>query len=299
MTGRENSCTTAMLAVVNPAAGGGRCGKRAEPELARLRAAGVSLDVAHTAGPGDATALVRAARARGVTRFLAVGGDGTAYEVVNGLLPGPRATIGFLPLGTGNSFLKDYVADDPVAAIARGQTRPADAVRVVHDEGELFSINLFCLGFPANVATLTNRRLKPFGKFGYVLGVLGCLFRHPRRAFPWRANEGIANDARCLFVTFSNSRFTGGNMMIAPKADPADGLVEIVSVGPIGRFATLTTLPRLFRGTLLDHGAVTRHACTRVDFDLDEPIDAVVDGEVVHLRPRSLEVLPHALDVFA
>jgi len=290
-----------MLAVVNPAAGSGRCGRRAGRALAELRAAGVACDVVETDGPGDATRLVRAARDRGVTRFLAVGGDGTGYEVVNGLLPGPRATVGFLPLGTGNSFLRDFDAGarDPVVAIARGATRPCDAVRVVHDGGELYSINLFCLGFPADVATITNRRLKPFGRFGYVLGVLGCLFRLPRRPFPWRADAGAAHADPCLFVTFSNSRFTGGGMMIAPRADPADGLVEIVRAGPMGRWATLRAFPRIFRGTFLDHPMVERCAAARVAFDLDGPVDAMVDGEVVRLRPRSLEVLPHALDVLS
>ena len=100
------------LAIVNPAAGGGRSRKLLGPALARLRAGGIEVKVATTHSPGDATEIARSAYARGVRHFIAVGGDGTSYEVVNGLYPHAfeheRPTLGFLPLGTGNSFLRDF-----------------------------------------------------------------------------------------------------------------------------------------------------------------------------------------------
>ncbi len=101
-----------FFAIVNPAAGGGRCGNLAAAALERVRAAGMELEVAATTRAGEATALAREAYARGVRNFLAVGGDGTAFEIVNGLFPEAqtegRAALGFLPLGTGNSFLRDF-----------------------------------------------------------------------------------------------------------------------------------------------------------------------------------------------
>ncbi len=99
-----------FLAVVNPAAGGGRCRKLVGPALDRLRAGGIDLAVVETSAPGQATVLVRDAYAQGYRKFIAVGGDGTSYEVVNGLFPsaGGAATLAFLPLGTGNSFLRDF-----------------------------------------------------------------------------------------------------------------------------------------------------------------------------------------------
>src|SRR4051812_46745340 len=105
-----------FLAIVNPAAGGGRCGRMAEAALNGLRAGNVDLEIATTKQPGDATLLARAAYARGVRHFIAVGGDGTVCEIVNGLFPEAaspttnedRPSLGFLPLGTGNSFLRDF-----------------------------------------------------------------------------------------------------------------------------------------------------------------------------------------------
>ena len=96
-----------FLAVVNPAAGGGRCRKLMGPALDRLRAGGIDLKVVETTAPGQATLLVRDAYAKGFRKFIAVGGDGTSYEIVNGLFPGDgggQPTLAFLPLGTGNSF---------------------------------------------------------------------------------------------------------------------------------------------------------------------------------------------------
>jgi len=110
------------LAIVNPAAGGGRSRKMLGSALERLRAGGVTVDVAETQGPGDATRLARDAYGRGRRRFIAVGGDGTSYEVVNGLFPeasaGERPKLGFLPLGTGNSFLRDFSRRGELAGAA-------------------------------------------------------------------------------------------------------------------------------------------------------------------------------------
>ena len=125
------------LAVVNPAAGGGRSRKLLGPALERLRAAGLKIDVVETLGEGDATRIARAAYARGQTHFLAVGGDGTSYEIINGLFPeaehGKRPTIGFLPLGTGNSFLRDFTTrgmEHTIEALLAERSRTCDVLRL-------------------------------------------------------------------------------------------------------------------------------------------------------------------------
>ena len=100
------------LAIVNPAAGGGRSRRLLGSALARLQAGGIDVKVTETRSPGEATEIAREAYGRGICNFIAVGGDGTSYEIVNGLYPqaleGERPTLGFLPLGTGNSFLRDF-----------------------------------------------------------------------------------------------------------------------------------------------------------------------------------------------
>ena len=295
----------ALLAVVNPAAGGGRCGKLVGPALDRLRAAGIQLEVAETRYPGHGSELAREAYKAGQRRFLAVGGDGTSYEIVNGLFPGAesgeRPTLAFLPLGTGNSFLRDFTdrgAEYATRALLEGRSRTCDVLRMTHRDGVIHYLNLLSMGFTAHVAALTNRRFKSLGEFGYLLGVFLCLLRLRREAFPLRVDgEPEWDRRRCLFLTFNNSKFTGGKMMIAPQADPTDGLVEFVRWGPIGRLGLLANLRRLYDGSHVAHPLASRRSARRIEFALHGPVDVMVDGEVRTLDCRALDVLPAALEV--
>src|SRR5579863_9546503 len=288
------------LAIVNPAAGGGRSRKLLGPALDRLQAGGLEVKVASTHGPGQATEIAREAYERGVRNFIAVGGDGTSYEVVNGLYPQAlsteRPTLGFLPLGTGNSFLRDFSdrgVEHAIESLLAGRSRACDVMRLRHRTGVIYYINLLSMGFSADVATLRARRFSAWGELGYVTSIFLTLAKFNRRPFPVRV-EGDAgfDDRRCLFLTFNNSKFTGGTMMIAPKAQIDDGLIEYVRWGPIGRVGLIRNLPGLYDGTHVQHRLAERKAVRRIEFDLDAPIDVMVDGEVLTLHCEELDVLP-------
>ncbi len=292
------------LAVVNPAAGGGRCRKLVRPALDRLRAGGVSLQVVESNAPVQATQLVRNAYAEGYRKFVAVGGDGTSYEIVNGLFPkatNEPVTLAFLPLGTGNSFLRDFSdrgVEFAIEALLAQRSRPCDVLRLTHESGVLHYINLLSMGFSADVATLRARRFSGWGEIGYQSSIFISLARFRRRPFPVRVDGALELDRRpCLFLTFSNSKFTGGTMMIAPKAEVDDGLIEYVRWGPIGRVGLIRNLPTLYDGTHINHPLAERRPAQRIDFELDTPVDVMVDGEVLTLRCQSLDVLPSALNV--
>lgn len=293
------------LAIINPAAGGGRCGKLAPQTVARLRSKGIDVEVAETHRSGDATELARQGAAGGFRHFLAGGGDGTSYEVINGLFPQrdsqQRVLLGFLPLGTGNSFLRDFTnggLEHAISAIVAGSSRPCDVIRFAHRDGVLHFINLLSVGFTAEAGELTNRRFKQFGEVGYLLATLVTWRRLHFPVFPFRLDGSAEADRRpCTYLTFSNSRFTGGKLMISPRADTADGLIEVTRVGPVGRVAFLRTFPKIFTGTHLGHPSVSRWAVGRVDFEVSVPIDVMIDGEIVRCVPRCIDVLPSALDV--
>lgn len=294
-----------FLAIVNPAAGGGRCGKLAPAALKRVCELGIDLEIAQTTRPGEATPLARDAYARGFRNFLAVGGDGTSFEIVNGIFPEAatqgRAALGFLPLGTGNSFLRDFTTrgvEHTIEALREARRRPCDVIRLRHAAGDIFFINMLNLGFAAEAGEIANRKFKRWGQMGYVFGVFARLARLEHVAFPHRLEGAAEWDRRtCLFLAFGNSKFTGGKMMIAPKADPADGRIEYVRWSPLGRLRLLWTFPRLFTGTHIHHPLASRAAVERIEFDLDRPVNVIVDGEVIRLQCRSVEVLPSALDV--
>jgi diacylglycerol kinase (ATP) len=295
------------LAILNPAAGGGRSRKLLGPALDRLRAGGIEVKVASTRGPGDASAIVADAYARGTRHFIAIGGDGTAFEIVNGLYPqalnGERPTLGFLPLGTGNSFLREFSdkgVEYAIESLLARRSRTCDVLRLRHRAGVLYYINLLSMGFSADVATLRARRFSAWGELGYITSIFLTLARFKRRPFPTRVEgEAEFDNRRCLFVTFNNSKFTGGTMMIAPKAEINDGLIEYVRWGPIGRLGLIRNLPTLYDGTHIQHPLAEHKAVRHVEFKLDAPVDVMVDGEVLTLHCEELDVLPAALNVVA
>ena len=292
---------------MNPAAGGGRSRKLLGPALERLKAGGIEVKVAATRAAGEATQITREAYARGVRKFIAVGGDGTSYEIVNGLYPealrGDRPTLAFLPLGTGNSFLRDFSdrgVEYAIESLLAGRSRPCDVLRLRHRAGELYFINLLSIGFTADVATLRARSFSGWGELGYLTSIFLTLARFNRRPFPVRVEgDGGFDNRRCLFLTFNNSKFTGGTMMIAPKAEVDNGLVEYVRWGPIGRLGLIRNLPTLYDGTHIEHPLAEHKGVRRVEFDLDQPVDVMVDGEVLTLHCEEIDVLPGALNVVA
>jgi len=323
-----------FLAIINPAAGGGSCRQRVGAALDRLRAAGIALEAAETSAVGHATQIAREAYGHGYRKFLAVGGDGTSYEIVNGLFPESGSqqsrsqvsgfgsqgvsggaenqiedqipTLGFLPLGTGNSFLRDFEdgasgkrgLEHAMQALEARRSRPCDVMRLTHKDGAIYYMNLLSVGFAADVAALRHRRFLRLGQFGYLLSIFLCLARLDRRPFPVRLEDQRDFDSRrCLFLTFNNSKFTGGTMMIAPDAVTDDGLIEYVRWGPIGRMGLIRNLATLYDGTHTRHPLAEREAVRRVEFQLGGPVDVMVDGEVLTLECRTIDVLPSALRV--
>jgi diacylglycerol kinase (ATP) len=293
------------LAVVNPAAGGGRCRKLVGPALERLRAGGLKLEIVETSKPGEATQLAREHYARGYRRFLAVGGDGTSYEIVNGLFPEAEHSeaplLGFLPLGTGNSFLRDFTdrgVEGAMEALLAQRTRACDVLRMAHEDGVIHYINLLSVGFAADVNATRCRSFAGWGEPGYFLSIFLRLAQLRRRPFPLRVDATPEIDRRrCLFLTFNNSKFTGGTMMIAPDAQVDDGRIEYVRWGPIGRFGLIRNLSTLYDGTHVNHPLAERRAVRQIEFDLDGPVDVMVDGEALTLHLQKLDVLPSALHV--
>jgi len=293
------------VAVLNPAAGGGRCGSQAGQAIQRLRDAGLEIEVMETRAAGDGSRIAHEAYERGIRRFIAVGGDGTGYEVINGLFPqaaddGEVVRLGFLPLGTGNSFLRDFTeegADYALNALLEGRVRPCDVIRLSHRDGVLHYINILSMGFTAEVGALTNRRFKPLGQGGYVLGVVTTVARLHDFVIPMSVDGAPLNSEPCTFVSINNSRFTGGKMMMAPQADTGDGMADLVRVGQMGRIGLLKTFPKIFKGTHVNHPAVSQEQVKAIDFDLHGPIDVMIDGEVLNLVPKRLQVLPGVLEV--
>lgn len=295
-----------FFAILNGAAGGGRCRARADAVLERLHDAGCELELHITEGPGHATELASEAWAEGHRRFVSIGGDGTAFEVINGLFPrakgDDRPTLSILPLGTGNSFLRDFgIAHEAAAldAILQGRSRPCDVVRIEHRDGELHYLNLLGIGFVARAGDLTNRRFKRLGAAGYGLAVVGSVATLEYIVEPLRLDGGEVDSRPATFVCFCNSRYTGGSMMMAPHADPSDGFLDVIRVGVLRRRDLVSAFPRIFQGSHVDMPEVEESRGAKAIFEKPRMQPVMIDGEIRELEIRSLEVVPGALEVIA
>jgi len=292
--------SNAYYTIVNRTAGGGRCAKDAPEAMEVLEGRGLVLNVAFTGAPKHATELARRAASNGCRRFLSVGGDGTAAEIVNGLVASGVAAdckLGMLPLGTGNSFLRDFGINEPEAAceaIARGKSTAIDVLRLTHDNGVIHFINTMGTGFVARAGELTNERFKFLGAAGYIAAVLVCVLRLQYEENTLRC-AGAIDDARTVLTSFSNSQYTGGSMRMAPDAQVADGLLDVVRAGPLGRAALMAAFARIFSGTHTDLDAVWTRQVDRVEFANPTLQAVLIDGDLYHLTPLSIDVLPAAI----
>jgi len=296
------------VAIINPAAGGGRSGREGPRALRTLREAKVDLDdIRYTRAAGDAQRIAREAWQQGARRFLVVGGDGTTHEVINGCVPEAlsgeeRPTIAMLPLGTGNSFLRDFGIFDAkgaLAAIERGTARSSDVVRLDHEDGALLSFNIVGLGFSATVGARANARYKRFGALGYVVAVFETAMNLQAPVFPLRLDGGELDSRPTTLLSFSNSRFTGGAMEMAPRAKIDDGELDVIRISSMPRLRFVAQFPSIFRGKHTETSVVEEKRARRVDFEINETIDCMIDGEIVRVRPRAVEVVPRAFSVVA
>lgn len=292
--------------IANPASGGGRGRRLAEGAAAALEGAGVSVDVRWSEGPDHATTLALDAAKAGAPLLIAAGGDGTVFEVLGGLMrartTARRPALGLLPVGTGNSFAREFGlthVDGAVARLLAGTLRPVDVVRVTHTEGVCHSVNLVSVGFTADAGDRTNRAWKAWGKAGYVAAVLECVRDLAPTEIAYTLDERTRVEGPATFVAFSNSRFTGGAMRMAPAADVADGRLDVIRAGRLSRAALLGAFPGIFSGRHVERDDVTHATAARVTFDPLPARPVLVDGEILNLSLVALDVLPRALEVVA
>lgn len=299
--------------ILNPTSGDGRGGKlrpSIERELARR---GVAFEVVETEGPRHATELARDIAADAVDVVAAVGGDGTAHEVANGLLQASRENgadgpaLAVLPVGTGNDFVKMLGLykrlDRAYDVLAHAPPRRFDVGLARWDGGEEYFINGAGTGIDVEVVRQILK-LRPMpGVLKYLNGVLRAVVRF--RAIPLRVHVGDrAYEDRMMMVAVGNGRCIGGGFWVTPEAEPDDGLVDILMVSNLNYPQIAAVIPKVMRGTHMGVRQVTmdRHGEVRIEAGGDEPLFFQLDGELREppgARELRITVQPAALTVLA
>jgi YegS/Rv2252/BmrU family lipid kinase len=276
-----------------------------------------------TSGPGDAIGLARAAACAGADLVVAVGGDGTVNEVVNGILTapgaGPRAgaepgrapALGILPAGSGSDFARSLAIPRDVGGaletLASGRRRRIDAGRITCapfeprsalERTDRFFVNMGGCGASAHVAERFNRRGIP-GAVGYaVAAALTTLrYRWPQVEIE---TDDVAPHAVKLNALFTcNGEYCGGGMRVARGASLDDGLLLVVEAAGVSRLRTILEWPRLYGGHLARVRGVRVTSARRVRVTSGEMVPVDCDGEVIGRLPAVYEIVPGAITVCA
>lgn len=301
-----------VAVIVNPAAGGGRMGRMWPAAEAALTAALGRLDVAVTQRPGDGRALAAAFTRQDVDVIIAAGGDGTASEVVDGMMKDAASRpklpdLALLPVGTGSDLGRSLGVERDPALLARSiKTRPPrhlDAARVTYrlEDGskeQRCFLNIASLGISADIARAVNASSKRLltGKALFAWHTLRELIGYGGAGLTVRIDGQTVFAGQSALVAVANNHSFAGGMMIAPDARMDDGLLDIVIVRDASRLALIRALRLVYDGSHRNLGLCSFHRGKHVEIAaLTRSVGLEIDGETAGFTPVSIEVVPKAL----
>ena len=303
------------VVVVNPNSQGGRLGKR-WPELADTLARAFPFDDVQTKGPGDATRIAREALRSGAERIVAIGGDGTINEVVNGFFDdgapiAPDASFALIPYGTGGDFRRSIEVPldhaEAAAVIAANRRKQIDVgkLELTRRDGtraiRMFA-NIASFGVSGVVDRLVNESGKKLGRLSFALATARASwsYKNQRVQLSFDGNAADRIEATINTVAVANGKYFGGAMMVAPNAELDDGQFDVVAMGDFTFGDLLKSGRRLYKGTHLAMDKVTSRRARVVVAEPVDPgatIELDVDGEPLGQLPARFELLPAALSV--
>lgn len=290
--------------VVNPVAGTGRSGRQWANREQQVRERFPQADVQFTHARSDAIRLASSAAERGQELVVAVGGDGTMNEVVNGLMTVPeesRPCLGLLPSGSGGDFARGQgVPSDTAQALAllqEGQARRIDVGRLqCGDQAPRYFLNAADAGVGARVVERMQRGrrwLPPRGSYLWqsICGLLA--WRNPEVCF--QADDGPEERVKIKALVLANNPYFGSGMCIAPDAKVDSGELAFVVFGDLGRLEAVRRLGETYAGKPIEHKRITYRTCRKLKVTSANPVPVEADGELMGYLPWTAEVLPGAL----
>ena len=263
---------------------------------ADFKSQGVRIDIVRTPAREEAARLAREAAADGYRFIVAAGGDGTANEVANGLV-GSEAVLGLYPIGSGNDFARALGYPRRRRDLVRFlRTARRHSIDVGELNGRVF-VNAAGVGIDAHVAARVTATTRVVGDtFGYLAGALVGIATY--RPQPMRVLvDGELVNGRFLAVVAANGTHFGSGMHVAPQASLDDGQLDVILAGEMGMWSSVIALAKIYRGTHVDGKKIVLKRARVVEVELERPLAAELDGEVLQVQHLSIRVRPHALSV--
>ena len=302
-----SSFGTAVL-IANVRSGKGGVGKALPEVEAELRARGLDYEVRRTEHRGHATEIAREVVSSGGRFVVAMGGDGTVHEVVNGMIAddraiNPDAVLGVVAAGTGSDFIKTFglpaAPKDAVRHLDGGESFLIDIGKITYMDGDKQVIRYFPniaeVGLGAAVVARAERLPRWLGPTVYLAAFWLCMRKHKAARVSVdvvdRTYEGLMNN-----MVVANGQFFGGGMKIAPRAAPTDGLLDI-QVEHARKREAIAMMPKVFKGQHVPHPDIEEYKRVRCSITCDRPLPIEADGEVLGTTPASFEVIPDAIQL--
>lgn len=280
--------------IVNPSAGGGRALAVLPAVEAALRGFGMDPDTRRTTSVAHARDLALEAADAGVVP-VTLSGDGLV-GCVAGALSGRGATMGVLPGGRGNDFVRVAgLPADPVAAcavIATGTPTPIDLGEV---DGRPF-VGIASLGFDSDANRIANEAPARLGNLVYAYGALRALVSWQPATFSLTL-DGQPRTFSGWSVAAANTKAYGGGMFLAPDAELDDGALDVVLSAQASKLRFLALLPRIFKGTHVRSPIITVLRGRELTVTADRPFTVYADGDPIGELPVTIRVRPAAVDV--
>ncbi len=292
------------IALIANSRSSGISGNNLRPDLENeFKKHHIAFDLLRTQYHGHATQLVKQLSIREYDAIVSMGGDGTNFQMLNSILKyhgdSKMPPLGILPYGRGNSFAKDlhiFSGQDGIDALGRQNTRAVDVCRFSQNQTAHYFVNLMGFGFVTDVAK-TAVRFKWAANFSYVIGVFYRLMGLSFHQMVLEIDGEVISGQNC-FVEICNSKYTGGNMLIAPEAEIDDGVFDAVVVSPLSRANLLATFPKIFKGTHGKNQAV-KFIKGKSAVVYTEPQKTLLpDGEIFGTTPTEITVLPRLVKYF-
>ncbi len=285
-----------LLMIVNPTAGNGRPVAAAEGVCRLLDEYAISWRMEKTRFAGHAAELARQAAVNGYDGIVGVGGDGTLSEIVNGLTQRPLPLY-LVPCGTGNDFARVLkLPADPVEAMRAQLNGACGALDIGLVNGRAF-LNVAGTGFDVEVLRQAAR-FKRMGRglVPYLLGVCAALRHFKPVEAELTLEDGSTIHESLTIIAFANGQYIGGGMRVAPKADPADGMLDVVSVRRVPRFLIALLLPTFITGSFTRLPVSTVRRCRHIVLR-SQGMTLQLDGELHDMDCADIRLLPGHLPV--
>jgi diacylglycerol kinase (ATP) len=293
-----------LLVIFNPGAAYGRSPRKLADIKSKFRNLGISAHVKQTKHPGHGSELVAKSKLSGFDGVIAAGGDGTVFEVLNGLYEHPKAAripMGLLPIGTGNAFARDLglapgAWSEAIDLLVRKKIRQVDVGQVRFAGNSYYFLNIIGMGFSVD-AGLSAQKIKFLGNSAYTLATLWRVLK--LKSYPLVMEiDGVTIRADNVFVTISNTRYTGTHFMIAPTASIDDGQLVVTLLRGLPRRRLLRLFPTIYSGQHVEYEEVSTHKAAEIKIHSPQAMLLGPDGEFRGRTPAEISCLHRDLSIY-